>query len=34
MRHLVVDGTPEEVAVTKERHTGRYLAPLLQKRRA
>jgi excinuclease ABC subunit A len=30
---LVVAGTPEQVAATKESHTGRYLAPLLRKRR-
>jgi excinuclease ABC subunit A len=31
---LVVAGTPEQVAATKASHTGRYLAPLLKKRRA
>ena len=30
---LVVAGTPEQVAATKASHTGRYLAPLLKKRR-
>lgn len=29
---LIVAGTPEEVAATPESYTGRYLAPLLQKR--
>ena len=30
--NLIVAGTPEEVAATPESYTGRYLAPLLQKR--
>lgn len=29
---LIVAGTPEEIAATPESYTGRYLAPLLQKR--
>ena len=30
---LVVAGTPEQVAATKASHTGRYLAPLLRRRK-